>query len=458
MAHFWQKLGLGRDKTKEVQLHEELEPTPILVTNEFFAQGDGRTPPTTELRDIPVVDIQQWNVAGIRSAVSAHVNGQFGNGALLTDAMLADDRIQGATNGRIKGVTKSNVRLEPSKKAKNQAKAKEVAKEIEDIWTELMPESIIEDTLKWQIFGGFCLLELIWEARGDKYLPRLKPWHTLYIYYRIDTRKYVAFTVDGAIEIEPNDPKWALYTPYGSYRGWMRGAVRSVSIPWVVRQFALRDWARYSEVHGLPQKKAKVPAQAPAEDKRRFFNSVKRLGSESAFLLPVPLGGNGADWDVELLEATDKSWQGFERLIERCDKSITLVIRGTNLTTEVSTGTGAATQAHREEDADYTEADTRKFSEFVRKQILMLYCLYNHGDADLAPTAIFENAPIEDKKQDASILTSVASAAKIFEKELGWKLKRKGLDAKFGLFLDGGKDVTTDEQPKEEENDDNPTA
>jgi len=465
MAHFWEKLGLSRDKKKEAQLHNELEPMPVLQSNQFFAADPqalgGKAPPAGELRDIPVVDIQQWNVSTIRSAISAHVNGQFGNAALLTDAMLADDRIQGATNGRIKGSTKSEIILNPSERSKNPTLAKQIAQEIEDYWTEMFPESIIEEIMRWAIFGGFCLLELVWEYRNERYIPRLKPWHLLYIYYNVATRKYVAFTVEGVIEVEPNDPKWALYTPYGSYRGWMRGAVRSVSIPWLVRQFALRDWARYSEVHGLPQKKAKVPAQAPAEDKRRFFNAVKRLGSESAFLLPVPMGGVGGEWDVDLLEAKDDSWKGFDGLIERCDKSITLTIRGTNLTTEVQTGTGAATQAHREEDSDYAEADARKLAEFIYKQILMLYCLYNYGATDLAPVPCFEAAPVEDKKKDADILVSIAAAAKTFEKELGWELDQDQIKDKFGVPLTGkrlevqepvapGEDGQDPEDPEEE--------
>ncbi len=326
-------------------------------------------------------------------------------------------------------MTKALVQLAPNPKAKNQALAKTIAQEIEEMWTEIFPESIVEDIMKWQVFAGFSLNELIWEERDGKYVPRIKAWHPLYTYFNIMSRTYVVFTMDGAIDIDPNDPKWALYTPYGYYRGWMRGAVRSVAIPWLVRQFALRDWARYSEVHGLPQKKAKVPAQAPAEDKRRFFNAVKRLGSESAFLLPMPSNGQG-EWDIELLEARDTAWKGFEGLIDRCDKSITLTIRGTNLTTEVKTGTGAATQAHRDEDSDYAEADARKLAEFLRKQILMHYCLYNYGDADLAPLVSFENELEEDKKKDADTLVQVATAITAFD-ALGWKLDPAAVADKF---------------------------
>lgn len=439
--NFWTKLGLSRDKKKEAQLHNELESSFVAAETMLEAGTTKPLPRATgipiapygELRDIPVVDILKWDVFSIRSAVGAHVNGQFGNAALLTDAMMADDRVQGATNGRIKGITKRKVSLKPSPKAKDQVKAKKVALEIENNFSELLPESVIEDIIKWQVYSGFALCELVWELKGWTFTPRIKVWHPLYIYYNVSERKYIAFTTDGQLEIEANDPKWALYTPYGSYRGWMRGAVRSVSIPWVVRQFALRDWARYSEVHGLPQKKAKVPAQAPVEDKRRFFNSVKRLGSETAFLLPVPMNGGG-EWDIELLEARDTAWKSFDGLIDRCDKSITLTVRGTNLTTEVKTGTGAATEAHRDEDSDYADSDCRKLAEFLYKQVFMLYCLYNYGDASLAPVPSFDAEEVENNERDAKTWVEVAGAMTAYE-TLGWELDAKIVANKFGIPL-----------------------
>lgn len=447
--HFWSRLGFGRNKAQESLLHEQLE---TAREEAYFAATEmtRKNAPKGEFTDIPVVDEHAWNVEGIRTAVIAHAGGNFGRAAMLTDAMMADDRVQGATNGRTKGVTKRNVTLEPSDKTKKKALARKVALELESLWAEIFPESTIEDILKWQIFSGFCLTELIWESREDKYVPRLKVWHPVYIYYRLDTRRYVAQTADkGAVEVEPNDPKWALYTPYGSYRGWMRGAVRSCSIPWIVRQYARRDWARYSEVHGLPQKKAKVPAQAPVEDKRRFFAAVKRLGAESAFLLPVPMGGQGAEWDVELLEAKADTWEAFQGLIQECDKSITLTIRGTNLTTEVQTGTGAATDAHRDEDSDYAEADARKLSEFIYKQVLMAYALYNYGDANLAPVPCFE-LDVEDQESDARVFSTVATAAKTLF-EAGWKVDQKAMADRFDIPLLKDEVLAPVEQDQEQE-------
>jgi phage gp29-like protein len=136
----------------------------------------------------------------------------------------------------------------------------------------------------------------------------------------------------------------------------------------------------------------KVPAQAPAEAKGAFLNRVRNIGAETALLLPQQAGQDAASWDVELLEARDRSWEAFKGLIDQCDQTITLAIRGTNLTTQVTGGSFAAAKAHRDEDSDYAESDTRKLSRAFRDQVLRPFCLYNFGDGSLAPSPTFKGA------------------------------------------------------------------
>lgn len=408
------------------------------------AEGKKR-PPTDEIQDLPVNTVPAWDLSTIRSAVNAFSVGTFGQSALLVEGMLADDRIQSATNGRIKGVTKCSAVFEPPDDSG--ALGQEVADDITKLWSEFLPEETIEQLLTWTIFLGFALCEVIWESRDERWIPRLKVWHPLYIYYQIDIRRYVVITMSGPVVVDPNDPKWFLFTPYGSYRGWLRGAVRSCSIPWLVRQFALRDWARYSEVHGLPQKKVKYPAQAPADAKASFFASIKRLGAETSFALPQQAGQDAASWDVELLEARDRSWEAFPGLIGQCDSSITLAIRGTNLTTEVTGGSFAAAETHRDEDSDFAQADRNKLSTAVRQQILSWYCVYNYGDSALAPH--LKLVPPESSAQEpaAKLLTAVAQAVTALE-TAKWPIDREAIADRFDIPLLEGADLELKPEPE----------
>ncbi len=419
--------------------------------NELIGYGRGKQasigsrPPVVEYVDLPVNTVPNWSVPSIQSAVAAHSVGMFTTSSLLYESMQADDRIQSALNGRIKAVTKCEVTMTPSTNG-DQRKSKKVAKELELLWPDILPEQVLEQLLNWTIGEGFCLAEILWTSHDDKWLPSLKVWHPAFIYYDISVRQYVAITEEGPIYVMENDPKWFLYTPFGSYRGWLRGAVRSCSIPWIVRQYALRDWARYSEVHGLPQKKVKYPAQAGSREKAAFFSAVKRLGAETAFALPQQSGPDGQLWDVELLEASDRSWAGFQGLINQCDQNITLAIRGTNLTTQVSGGSKAAAQTHRAEDSDYAESDAKKLSSAIRDQLFKLYAAYNYGDANLAPTPQFQAEQEEDIKSDAETLDTVADAVTKLETQK-WPIDRKLMAEKFGIILRDGEDPGTPPDP-----------
>jgi phage gp29-like protein len=406
------------------------EPQSYAQARAEIEEAAKRRPPSEEYDDLPISVWSNWSIASIRNTVEQFVVGTFGQAAILAESMIADDRIQAAVNGRTKGVTKCDWNFEPAKGGKRQAR------QLEELWPEIVTPELTEQILFWTIFMGFCLCEIIWEPKDDLWIPRLKIWHPLYIYYRVDIRKYVAITATGQVEIEEGDPKWFLFAPWGSYRGWLRGAVRSCSIPWVVRQFALRDFARFSEVHGLPIKKLMVPSQAPAPDKARFFASVQRLGSESMFSLPQQgdgKGGVGPSFDVQLLEAKDRAWEAFPGLIGQCERSITLAIRGTNLTTELDGGSFAAAETHRDEDSDYAQADRRKLAAALKTQVARPFCLYNYGNADLAP-ALSLNAPEPGQEAQAKVISTVLPAL-LQAEEKGWPVSRKGTADRFGIEL-----------------------
>lgn len=375
-------------------------------------EGEPGRPPKQRYQDLPIATWLQWNVQTARSVLADHAVGMFGRSGLLVESMLGDDRVQSTFNGYVKLITKCQPQLTPA----DVPGGEEVATELEEAWEDMLPEENVEQLFQWARFEGFALAEVIWEPWRNqmRWLPRIKIWHPLYVYYDISIRQYVAITAEGNIYIDPGDPKWLLFTPNGAYRGWLRGAVRSVATPWLVRQFALRDAARFAEVHGLPIRLAKVPAQAPAEDKARFFQSIRNLGAESVMLLPVQAGPDAAVWDATLLEAKDTSWEVFPAIRDMCDSAITLAIRGTNLTTSVGTGNSgnkAAAETHREEDADYAIAERRKFCRLIRTHLFRWYCIYNFGTTDLVPKKVELLDP--DGEDVAAELKNMGDAAKL---------------------------------------------
>lgn len=364
---------------------------------------EGAAPPTGHYTDLPVTLLGDWSTGRIQTALNGHQVGQFRESALLAEAMLGDDRIQTALNGRVKGVTARALHTVRARRDKKQV----ARRAVERIWKKVFSDELLDQFMTWSTLLGFVLCEVQWAAEyddelGDIWVPYLKIWHPSFIWYDQMNRAYVAITQEGPVYIEEDDPHWFLFTPWGRYRGWLRGAVRSCAPPWIIRQFARRDWARYSEVHGLPTKLIDSPAQSNAIDKARMFAQVRSMNSQTTILLPnqglgMTTGStDGQKWDVRFLEAKDEAWACFPGLIKDCDMAIQLSIRGTNLMSEIQGGSYAAAQVHADEDTAYGDADSRKLcSEAAR--LMKLFCAYNFGDANLCPSLSLEAPDKQDK-------------------------------------------------------------
>ncbi len=370
----------------------------------------GATPPTGVYTDLPVVALGDWGVERIQNALNGHQIGNFNQSALLAEAMVGDDRVQSALNGRVKGVTMRHIHTRPARRDKK----RRVRRAVERAWQRVFTDELLDQFMMWSVLLGFVLCEVQWTAVEDEeagtiWVPMLKVWHPSYIYYDIAARRYVAITQEGNVYIEEDDPHWFLFTPFGSYRGWLRGAVRSCAAPWIISQYSRRDWARYCEVHGLPIRLIDSPAQSSATDKARMFSQVRNMGAQTTILLPQQAGQDGQKWDVRLLEAKDESWAAFPGLIKECHMAIQLSIRGTNLTSEVQGGSYAAAQVHSDEDSSYGDSDCRKLCSAATR-LFRLFCSYNFGDADLCPSLRLEAPDKQDKTLAAQSQLQVVQA------------------------------------------------
>lgn len=372
----------------------------------------GAKPPEDNYTDIPVSALSAWSVSNIRDALASHQNGSFVQSALLTEAMLGDDRIQSSLNGRIKGVTMRHLHV----RGVGGTEGKRAADLVREWWPKIFSDELLDQLMTWSTFEGFALAEVQWETERDSqgefiWVPYLKVWHPQFIYYDLSLREYVAITQEGAIHIQDNDPKWFLFTPHGRYRGWIRGAVRSCAPLWIIRQYARRDWARFCEVHGLPIKTIDAPAQSSAIDKQRLFGQVRNMGADTTILFPQQATADGQKWGLNLVEAKDTSWQSFPGVIHDCDRGIQLVVRGTNLTSEVQGGSYAAAQVHSDEDSAYADSDCRKLCAEARR-LLRWFVTYNLGDPSLTPEIRLEPPDNQDALQLAQTQLQVIQAAK----------------------------------------------
>ena len=354
-------------------------------------------------RDVPIVTIQNaWTVPDVRQALWSHMSGMFEISGQLMDSMLGDDRVQATLGSRLSGLFGREVRSEPA----NDSRA---AREVQDAWMEHFPTMLSSGALPEShvhtIFMGTGAGQILWDTTDPKvpFKPHPRPWHPRYSYFDWITRKYVAISQDGNLPILPGDGKWYLNAPFGSYRGFVRGAVRAVAEPWLIRHFAIRDWARFSEVHGLPTRVGFTPATADPGERAQFEQRIASLGSEPCLLIARGVDSQSKDtgYGYELVEAQSNSWQAFPGLRDHCDMAIVLAIMFQNLTTEVSGGAFASTKSHMDIRQQGLQQDNMGWKATIHRDFARPFAFLNYGDAALAPWTYFDVTSREDYANNA---------------------------------------------------------
>lgn len=356
----------------------------------------GKARASDVFRDLPISPLEvDWTPSDIRGALTEHALGMFTHSALLIDAIIGDDRVQSALGSRIGALTGLEEIIDPS--------PHDAGGECAAAWKEAWKKchapidqgDVIDVARRDELMAGLHVSELVWDTSGEIWQPYLKPWHLQHVYFDLGRRCLIALTEDGPVEIVPGDGRWFVHASGGIYRGYLNGLVRALALPWLLRCLARRDWARYSERHGMPLIKAMVPAVADSDDKKRFENDLVTMGTEAVVVLPQGLDGEG--FDVDLLEAASQSWEGFDRLILRSENAITIAVQWQNLTTEVKEGSQAAARVHGDVKQTAVVKDDRTWADDVENQIARPFALWNYGDARRAPRTRRDVEVLEDQ-------------------------------------------------------------
>lgn len=359
-------------------------------------------------REVPIITTQTgYSPQNVRQCIESMVIGLFEDISQLTDTVLADSRVQATMASRTGGLLGRPVSHHIPKGYENDPDAKKALKVWKRNWDRIFPESVASEFLRWSIMQAFGVAQLLWDTEGKYAIPEPAVWHPRYVYYHWKYRCYVAIHQDGQSPITAGDAHWVLHAPHCEYRGWMRGAVWAVAPWWLARQYALRDWARYSERHGMPIILALTPAAGDPAQIAAFRTMLSTLGQETIAQLPQGVEPQYS-YGLKLLEATDQGWQGFHQLITQCNTEITLALMAQNLTTEVKEGSFAAARVHGDVRQTLLEADARALERTIRWQIARPFAAMNWGRPEIAPVTKWEIDPVEDNVTKAETFAKVA--------------------------------------------------
>jgi hypothetical protein len=417
----------AQHKAVQDQLGGTISPSPDVAFAppvDLMRGDDPRREAGLIFREIPLITIQNsWSVNQVRSALGSLQVGVFETPGYLIDSILGDDRVQATIGSRVGGLLGAPVKFE----AAPGDKGGRVRDAWQAVWPRVGAEAPWQTFLSYAHLAGFQNGQLLWDTTDPKlWVPELMPTHMSFSYYHFPLRHYVFVSLDGQVAIEPGDGKWVGHYPYGSYRGWMRGAVRAIAQPWLMRHFALRDWARFNERHGLPILKGKVPAAAAAPERAKFESQIACLGTNTAMILPQGVDPQYS-YDLELLEAMGGEWESFKAEIDQCDMQIVLTLLYQNLTTEVQEGSFAAARVHAAVRQAALKADSRALALTIYHQIARPFAAFNFGDPDLAPWTEWDVTPAEDYNSMADVVVKWTNALEVLRRA-GYKvLTKEGL-------------------------------
>jgi phage gp29-like protein len=331
--------------------------------------------------------INDWTPASIKTALAGMSGGYYASAAGLADSILGDDRVQAALGTRIKAFLGLPLTFEPSDE-KN-ARAVKAAQDLDlDFWN-IAPEQTLYQMLSYGWLLGVALVRFNWKRVNGRWLPEFSVWHPSNVRYETKKRLWLAKVVsetgkEQEIPVE-NSLEWFLFTPYGADRPWTNALIRPLAIPFLMKVYAVGDWARNSEVHGGAIKAVTVPGSTSDEVLKKIVKDAQELGSDGVM-------GLREGQKLELLEVSENVWQGFQGLISWADKAIATSILGQNMTTEPQANQNGVTGA-REVRQDILESDSETAATAIHHGALVWWSLFNYGDATLAPYPMWDTLP-----------------------------------------------------------------
>jgi len=361
-------------------------------------------------------------VGQIKSVLRTFEDGtSFEDAAKLADAMLRDDRISGTTSTRWGALVASDLAIKAST-VKPKLKAKKIAELIQGsddepgLWATMFPKDVVSELLHWGRLLGIGVAEIMWDYSDPTFSTfTTRVWHPQFLRWNYQKGIYQLRTMEGLIDLpstEENarsDGKWIIYMPYGFRSPWRRAMLRPLAMLYLCRQWAYRDWSRYSEKHGMPADVLEVPDNAPDDEKQKVMQDVANRGSETALFLPVTGDKDAPRYKFSIVEPMGRSEEGFERLIGKIEVNIAVTVLGQNLTTEVQGGSRAAADVHA--GVAFTKLlEDAVIADTLQKQGLTHWAERNYGDPALAPRARYVVEEPEDELKEAQTLEAVGVA------------------------------------------------
>jgi phage gp29-like protein len=242
---------------------------------------------------------------------------------------------------------------------------------------------------------GYAVAEIVWDTRQSPWLPERvlpRPAH----WFRFSRQgpaelRLLSETAPHSGEALP-PARFIVHRLAHADSPLTAGVARAVLWAWVIKSYALRDWARFCELYGQPLRLGKYDAAATPADVEVLKEAVLGLGADAAAVIPASMG-------VELIEAGGKAASAdlYQRLLEYLDRAVSKAVLGQTLTTDQgASGSLAQARVHDDVRRELLRADAQALIATLERDLVTPLVHLNLGEAAPLPRLALRVVEPED--------------------------------------------------------------
>lgn len=242
-------------------------------------------------------------------------------------------------------------------------------------------QQLERDILEAPLFG-FQPLELIWSyVEGEsgylvpkKIIPKPQEW------FAYDSEGNIRFRT-------PSNPKGIELPAYkllnvqfeASYLNpYGHSLLSKCYWPVTFKNGGLRFWVNFTERYGMPIMIAQYNRGSTTEENQKLLDELANMTQDAVIVTPI-------DVNIQLHEAVKTtSVELFNELIKHCNSEISKVLLSQTLTTELQTGSYAASITHFKIRKEVIQSDARLVEQAINKLISYIVKL-NFGHSSFSP-------------------------------------------------------------------------
>jgi SPP1 gp7 family putative phage head morphogenesis protein len=177
------------------------------------------------------------------------------------------------------------------------------------------------------------------------------------------------------------------------------GVMRTVVWWWMFKNYAVKDWAAFAEIFGMPLRVGKYEPGSNSDDRQALKQALLDLGVDGAAVI-------SKDTEIEFKEAAARTAGKtvFEAFALYCNREMSKAILGQTLTSDVDkVGSYAAAKVHDNVREDLRDADAAALAKTLRQQVLLPLAVFNFGPDAPVPWFIFNIEEAEDLKEKSEV-------------------------------------------------------